>query len=165
MTLTLDKSYLETATNGAFTVGDLLTNTLTQTKYEALLLSIQSRLETDGLIKSGSFITGAEWGAAYLIADVLQHAELLKKDGDVKQESWGGDYSYTLRETNKGDSYYIDLYTALVESLNQNELGISEEVTEGVERADSDIWFSHMDRNPLPDATSRRVDMNSIGRL
>ncbi len=149
MTITLDKAYLEDVSNGNFTVGAATTNTVTTERFARLVNSVESRLKSDGLIQDGALISGAEWGAAYLVADILHHNRLVGSS-DLVKESWGGDYSYEIRSktvTEMSVDYYMDQYQAVVNSLNVDEYGITDVITDGTEREDSEIEFTQLDRN------------------
>jgi hypothetical protein len=147
MTITLDKAYLEDVSNGYFSVGTESTNTVTVERFARLVNSIEPRLKTDGLIQAGALITGAEWAAAYLVADILQQSDLQKKGQTVKKESWGGDYSYELADPKINATYYKEKYQEVVNSLNVDEYGITDAITDGTEREDSEIEFTQLDRN------------------
>lgn len=147
MSITLDKAYLEDVSNGYFSVGAESTNSVTAERFARLVNSIEPRLKIDGLIQEGALIDGAEWGAAYLVADILQQADLQKKGQTVKKESWGGDYSYELADPKINANYYKDKYQEVVNSLNSDEYGITDAITDGAEREDSEIEFSQLDRN------------------
>jgi hypothetical protein len=150
MSLSLDIHYLQDVSNGNYTVGSESTDTLTLDRFNNLVNSFEPKLTSDGLAQAGVFVNNGEWGAAYLIADLCLHNALISGNSEVKKESWGNDYSYELRDKTVSEDYYKLKYEELVESLNQDEYGITEEVTEGVTREDAEIWFAAMDGNPLP---------------
>lgn len=154
MSISLDSHYLTDVSNGNYTVGSSSTDTLTLDRFNSLVGSFESKLIADGLIINGSFVTGGEWAAAYLIADLCYHNTLLSENGSVKKESYGNDYSYELKDKTISENYFMSKYTDIVLSLNQEEYDISLNNLE-VERDDSEIWFSSLDRNPIPSPVSR----------
>lgn len=153
MSITLSSDYLSDVSLGNYTVGSAATDTLTVARWDNLVSSFEPKLKADGLYVNGSFVSGGEWGAAYLVADLILKNKQVSGNGQVKKEAWGNDYSYELRDTKFSDDFFLTKYTELVESLNQDELGISEEAIEGVERDDANIWFTSLDSNPIPDPT------------
>lgn len=161
MTLVLDSHFLTDVTNGNYTVGSAITDSITLERFNNLVTSFEIKLTSDGLVESGAFIQGGEWGAAYLIADLI-HRNKLMNASDVTKEAWGSDYSYEIRSKTVSEmsiDYFIDKYQELVEALNQDELGITEEVIDGVERDDSEIWFAGLDGNPLPIADNNNNEL------
>jgi hypothetical protein len=149
MTITLDKAYLEDVSNGLYTVGDASTNTVTVERFARLVNSTESRLKSDGLIQDGALVSGAEWGAAYLVADILHRTKLMGRS-DLIKESWGGDYSYEFRAktvTEMSVDYFMEKYLEVVNSLNSDEFGITDAITDGAEREDSEIEFTQLDQN------------------
>jgi hypothetical protein len=149
MSITLDKAYLEDVSNGLYTVGAASTNTVTEERFARLVNSTEPRLKSDGLIQDGALVSGAEWGAAYLVADILHRTKLMGSS-DLVKESWGGDYSYEFRAktvTEMSVDYFITKYLEVVNSLNSDEFGITDAITDGAERADSEIEFTQLDRN------------------
>lgn len=154
MSISLDSHYLVDVSNGNYTVGSSSTDTLTLDRFNSLVSSFETKLIADGLVINGSFVSGGEWGAAYLIADLCYHNAILSENGAVKKESFGNDYSYELKDKTISENYYLTKYNDIVLSINQEEYDISINNLE-VERDDSEIWFSSLDRNPIPSPVSR----------
>ena len=98
MSISLDPHYLVDVSNGNYTVGTSSTDTLTLDRFNSLVESFETKLISDGLVSNGSFVSGGEWGAAYLIADLCYHNAILSENGAVKKESFGNDYSYELKD-------------------------------------------------------------------
>jgi hypothetical protein len=154
VSISLDSHYLVDVSNGNYTVGSSSTDTLTLDRFNSLVSSFETKLIADGLVINGSFVSGGEWGAAYLIADLCYHNAILSENGAVKKESFGNDYSYELKDKTISENYYLTKYNDIVLSINQEEYDISINNLE-VERDDSEIWFSSLDRNPIPSPVSR----------
>lgn len=155
MSISLDSHYLMDVSNGNYTVGSDGADTLTLDRFNNLVSSFESKLIADGLVINGTFVSGGEWGAAYLIADLCYHNAVLSDNGSVKKESFGNDYSYELKDKTIPENYYMTKYVEIVSSLNQDEYNISINNLEA-ERDDSEIWFSSLDRNPIPSPTSKQ---------
>ena len=146
MSISLDSHYLVDVSNGNYTVGSSSTDTLTLDRFNSLVSSFETKLIADGLVINGSFVSGGEWGAAYLIADLCYHNAILSENGAVKKESFGNDYSYELKDKTISENYYLTKYNDIVISINQEEYDISLNNLE-VERDDSEIWFTQLDKN------------------
>lgn len=118
-----------------FTVGDLATDDITSANFTIANTELATYAAADGLTG-----TQADWGTAYLIADLL----VSKKSKKLFRAEKIGDYSYTMDEsTTSGGSYWMEKYNSLVSKRTVSQPSAM------ATRADKDMSGLGLDQNPI----------------